>query len=43
MDSLNSYQIRGDLADWKAFKSNIQEAKRKIFDEKILEIASSNK
>jgi len=42
-DSLNAYRAGRDLMDWKTFKSNIRIAKRKFFDDKIYEIASSNK
>jgi len=40
---LNKYHESGDLQHWKEFKSVVHTAKRKFFDGKIHEIASSNK
>ena len=42
-DSLNRYQTSGDIQHWKEFKTNVCLAKRIFFDEKIQEIAMSNK
>jgi len=42
-DSLNRYRVLGDIQYWKEFKANMYSAKRDFFDEKIQEIASSNK
>jgi len=42
-DSLNRYRVSGDIQYWKEFKANVHAAKRKLFDEKIYEIALSNK
>jgi len=43
MNCLNTYRQSGDLEDWKSFKARIREAKRQFFEDKIHEIASSNK
>jgi len=40
---INKYHETGDINSWKAFKSAIQNAKRTFFDQKIQEIALSNK
>jgi len=40
---LNRYHESGNLQHWKEFKSVVHSAKRKFFDNKIHEIASSNK
>jgi len=42
-DGLNKYRESGDLKHWKEFKSVVCIVKRKFFDNKIHEIASSNK
>jgi len=42
-DSLNRYRTLGDIQYWKEFKTNVCLAKRTFFDEKIQEIAMSNK
>jgi len=42
-ESLNRYRNTGDIEHWREFKSNIQVAKREFFDNKIQEIAFSNK
>jgi len=42
-DSLNRYQTSGNIQHWKEFKTNVYLAKRIFFDEKIQEIAMSNK
>jgi len=42
-DSLNKYYESGDLKHWKEFKSVVHTVKRKFFDDKIHEIALSNK
>ena len=42
-DSLNRYQTSGDLQYWKEFKANVCLAKKKFFNERIHEIALSNK
>ena len=42
-DSLNRYRTSGDIQHWKEFKTNVRLAKRIFFDEKIQEIAMSNK
>jgi len=42
-ESLNRYRNTGDIEHWREFKSNTQVAKREFFDNKIHEIASSNK
>ena len=41
-DSLNKYH-KQDILSWKAYKSTIQDAKKKFFNEKIYKIVSSNK
>ena len=40
---INKYHESGDTANWKAFKAAVQNAKRIFFNQKIQEIASSNK
>jgi len=42
-DGLNKYHESGDLKHWKEFKSVVCTVKRKFFNDKIHEIASSNK
>jgi len=42
-DSLNKYHKSSDLKHWKEFKSVVCTVKRKFFNDKIHEIASSNK
>jgi len=42
-DGLNKYCESGDLKHWKEFKLVVRIVKRKFFDDKIHEIASSNK
>jgi len=40
---INKYHELGDIDSWKAFKAAVRNAKRIFFDQKIQEIASSNK
>jgi len=40
---INKYHETGDINNWKAFKSAMRNAKRSFFDQKIQEIATSNK
>jgi len=40
---INKYHESGDIANWKVFKAAVRNAKRTFFDQKIQEIASSNK
>jgi len=40
---INKYHESGDIANWKAFKAAVRNAKRIFFNQKIQEIASSNK
>jgi len=42
-ESLNRYHNTGDIEHWQEFKSNTWIAKKEFFDNKIYEIASSNK
>jgi len=42
-ESLNRYRNTGLIKHWQKFKSNTHIAKREFFDNKIFEIASSNK
>jgi len=42
-ESLNRYCNTGDIEHWREFKSNTRIAKKEFFDNKIYEIASSNK
>ena len=42
-DDLNKYCESGDLQHWKEFKLAVRTVKRKFFNDKIHEIASSNK
>jgi len=42
-DSLDKYRESGDLKHWKEFKSVVHTVKREFFNNKIHEIASSNK
>jgi len=42
-ESLNRYRNTGNIEHWQEFKSNTRIAKKEFFDNKIYEIASSNK
>jgi len=42
-DCINKYHETGDINSWKSFKSAVRSAKRAFFDQKIQEIATSNK
>ena len=42
-DCINKYHETGDINSWKSFKSAVRSAKRSFFDQKIQEIAMSNK
>ena len=41
--SLNKYRSSGNLQHWKEFKATVRTTKRKFFDDKIYDIATSNK
>jgi len=42
-ECINKYHETGDINSWKSFKSAVHNAKRSFFDQKIEEIATSNK
>ena len=42
-ESLNKYRNTGDIEHWREFKSSTRSAKKEFFNNKIYEIASSNK
>jgi len=42
-ENLNRYRNTGDIEHWREFKSSTRIAKKEFFDNKIYEIASSNK
>jgi len=42
-DCINKYHETGDINSWRSFKSAVRNTKRSFFDQKIQEIATSNK
>ena len=42
-DCINAYHETGDIQSWKAFKTAVRNTKRSFFNQKIQEIAPSNK